>query len=371
MVLLATTLVPLAARALSADDINAQIQALMQQISSLQSNLSTSGAQPVQTSSNVALPSAWQPTQTTASQGPQETNLSIVSVTTGSSSYCPSFSRNLSRGANGTEVLSLQRFLLGQGLLTADSLTGYFGAQTEGALQQWQAKYNIVSSGSPSTTGFGALGPKTMRLISLNCAAQAPETQPTAGVNQCPSAPRPSTICSGTWQALSDSSGCTTAWKCSIKLPTTSDIPTQTQNLLNQCAPAPRPLTNCGGTWSALSDSHGCTVAWQCAITVPGLPSGTSASATCPTYAGLVCDAGYVSVSAGTGTNGCALPPQCVVTTGSSAIATYMGYIDGNIYTMRQSTRADALAHCQLYAANNPGSIVRCLWGGSEIFNNR
>ncbi|PIR18600.1 MAG: hypothetical protein COV48_06610, partial [Elusimicrobia bacterium CG11_big_fil_rev_8_21_14_0_20_64_6] len=40
--------------------------------------------------------------------------------------------------------------------------TDYFGAMTENAVQRFQVKYGIVSSGAPQTTGYGVVGPKTM-----------------------------------------------------------------------------------------------------------------------------------------------------------------------------------------------------------------
>ncbi|MBI4133244.1 peptidoglycan-binding protein, partial [Candidatus Uhrbacteria bacterium] len=77
-----------------------------------------------------------------------------------SNSVCPSIIRNLSRGMRGTDVTQLQQFLY-KTYENFPQPTGYFGALTEGALQQWQKEHNIVSSGSPSTTGYGAVGPKT------------------------------------------------------------------------------------------------------------------------------------------------------------------------------------------------------------------
>ena len=40
-------------------------------------------------------------------------------------------------------------------------VSGYYGALTQAAVQRFQRKYGIVVSGTPRTTGFGLLGPKT------------------------------------------------------------------------------------------------------------------------------------------------------------------------------------------------------------------
>ena len=40
-------------------------------------------------------------------------------------------------------------------------ITGYYGSLTTRAVQLFQAKYGIISSGSPFTTGYGFVGPKT------------------------------------------------------------------------------------------------------------------------------------------------------------------------------------------------------------------
>ena len=44
--------------------------------------------------------------------------------------------------------------------LTANP-TGYFGTLTQSAVQAFQCTESIVCSGSPDTTGFGAVGPRT------------------------------------------------------------------------------------------------------------------------------------------------------------------------------------------------------------------
>jgi len=68
-------------------------------------------------------------------------------------------------------VIQLQQFLIGQNLLSNDSVTGYFGAHTQAAVQAFQKSQAIVSSGNPATTGYGAVGPKTRAAFASDCGA--------------------------------------------------------------------------------------------------------------------------------------------------------------------------------------------------------
>ena len=75
------------------------------------------------------------------------------------------FTRNLARGSRGDDVRTLQQFLIAQNLLSPASATGFFGLLTEGAVKNFQALRGIVSSGSPLSTGWGSVGPRTRALI--------------------------------------------------------------------------------------------------------------------------------------------------------------------------------------------------------------
>ncbi len=77
----------------------------------------------------------------------------------------------------GGEVSKLQMFLAQTPHIYPSGLiTGYFGPATEVAVQKWQAAAGIVSSGSPETTGYGYVGPKTRSLMS--CGSPIPQTIP-------------------------------------------------------------------------------------------------------------------------------------------------------------------------------------------------
>ncbi len=73
----------------------------------------------------------------------------------------------LDLGDTGSNVSELQSYLsLNANLYPSGLVTGYFGPLTQGGVQKYQTAQGIVSSGSPSTTGYGRVGPRT--LTSLN-----------------------------------------------------------------------------------------------------------------------------------------------------------------------------------------------------------
>jgi peptidoglycan hydrolase-like protein with peptidoglycan-binding domain len=140
-------IMPLSASAQTVDinSLIAQTQALIAQINALQ-------AQQGYTSSTA-------PATTVASNA--------GTMTAG---ICPSLSRPLGMGASGNDVSSLQQFLAQDASVYPDKLvTGYFGALTQAAVQRWQAKYGIVSSGTPDSNGFGVVGPRTKAAIMAQC----------------------------------------------------------------------------------------------------------------------------------------------------------------------------------------------------------
>lgn len=96
-------------------------------------------------------------------------------------------SRTLSRGMRGSDIERLQRYLQGVGDYD-EVITGYYGVRTEEAVQRWQARNGIVSSGSPSTTGYGAVGPSTraaltraaQRAVTVTVSPQVEDVTPPA-----------------------------------------------------------------------------------------------------------------------------------------------------------------------------------------------
>jgi len=138
----------------TASELQAQLNILLQQLAALQAQLQTqSGA-----------PSAI-PTATGSAYGP-----------------CPTLTRTLQRGTSGSDVTSLQAFLAGDSRIYPEgTISGYFGPLTEAAVQRFQVRHAIVTSGSPATTGYGVVGPATRAAIASLCRGSVPPTQPPPG----------------------------------------------------------------------------------------------------------------------------------------------------------------------------------------------
>ncbi len=92
----------------------------------------------------------------------------IGAVPVSSSPSCSAISATLTPGSSGSAVTQLQMFLASVGVFSV-APTGYYGPITTAAVQAFQAKSSIVNSGSPSTTGYGAVGPKTLAAIEAQC----------------------------------------------------------------------------------------------------------------------------------------------------------------------------------------------------------
>jgi len=140
-VLLATITVPFLANAQTVADLQAQAQALLAQIAQLQAQQAAT---------------------------PVSTTVSGNVNTSGNS--CPTIGRVLKLGSTGTDVTSLQQFLaLDSSVYPEGTVSGYYGSLTQAAVSRFQSKHNIVSSGSPATTGWGVVGPRTAAAIASSC----------------------------------------------------------------------------------------------------------------------------------------------------------------------------------------------------------
>lgn len=209
---------PLSANALTTAEIDAQINLLIQQITTLQTKIQQYSPTPVLTT----------PTQPT---------VPVQTVTPDKS--CPVIERTLSLGVSGIDVKGLQSFLYYQQLLTQTAVTGYFDIATQIAVQKWQASHGIVSSGTPDLTGYGVVGPRTRALITLNCSlgpktiTLTPLTANDPAPASCAVAPQPVTTCSTGWKAITDYYGCTTSYTCSATNGSTSGNTTSNSSSSN------------------------------------------------------------------------------------------------------------------------------------------
>jgi hypothetical protein len=91
------------------------------------------------------------------------------------------FTRVLRRGMKGTDVMELQKRLAnetafdGAPCFSGGPFDVSFGPLTENAVKRYQKTLGIVSSGTWQTTGYGQLGPKTMKALN---AGNTPPTPP-------------------------------------------------------------------------------------------------------------------------------------------------------------------------------------------------
>jgi peptidoglycan hydrolase-like protein with peptidoglycan-binding domain len=119
------------------------------------------------------------------------------------------FTKNLGPGVTSSDVKRLQQLLntdpdtmiAESGAGSPGRESGFYGALTVTAVQKFQSKYGLVSEGTPSTTGYGALGPKTRAAVEMYLGgaevsvptsvspAPTPTAPPTAGPVPSSSAP--------------------------------------------------------------------------------------------------------------------------------------------------------------------------------------
>lgn len=95
-----------------------------------------------------------------------EEKLSIESATTTSATSAPAFifTRSLSLGSEGRDVVELQKWLISEGFPLSAGATGYFGEQTVRALASWQRAAGI----SPASGNFGPLTMARLNSILAN-----------------------------------------------------------------------------------------------------------------------------------------------------------------------------------------------------------
>ncbi len=144
--ILPALLMPVLVNAATAEELTAQIQLLLQQVTALQQQVGG-----------------------TSASTPSTSGTSV----TGGAVQCPLISRNLKKGMSGADVTRLQQFLaLDPNIYPEAQITGYYGALTEAAVKRFQCKNTLVCDGTPESTGYGVTGPRTAALLALQCAAR-------------------------------------------------------------------------------------------------------------------------------------------------------------------------------------------------------
>lgn len=153
-ILISTFFLASFAHAQSNTQLQTELNALLQQLATLQAQLQATGAP------------------------------SSIPAINGAYGQCPALFRTVRAGMSGSDVTGLQVFLAADTRVYPEgTISGYFGALTERAIRAFQARHGIVSSGSPETTGYGSVGPATRAAIAGLCrngnVTQVPVPPPT------------------------------------------------------------------------------------------------------------------------------------------------------------------------------------------------
>jgi Putative peptidoglycan binding domain len=112
--------------------------------------------------------------------GADQGTINNVSIALGGSpapqSSCINLSSNFTLGSSGSDVTTLQNYLINKGELTGTSATGYYGYLTASAVGQLQVSLGIVSSQSDSA--YGIMGPKTRAAVGCGGTTTVSPAQP-------------------------------------------------------------------------------------------------------------------------------------------------------------------------------------------------
>ncbi len=120
-------------------------------------------------------------------QGFREPENSPTPLFLASIQTCPSLTKTMSIGSKDSlsngEVSLLQQYLRQDtSLYPEGDVTGFYGKATERAVQRFQTRHAIVTSGTPDTTGYGMVGRSTRAKITELCTT-SPTTQTTPTTN--------------------------------------------------------------------------------------------------------------------------------------------------------------------------------------------
>jgi hypothetical protein len=232
------------------------------------------------------------PTAVTLPSAPTPT--AVTNAAPAPAASCVAIGQTLRQGSRGSDVASLQNFLISKGFLVPGSATGYFGAQTRAAVQQFQALQGIASSGSEDTNGFGLVGSRTRAAMALGCGSSSTATNdssttvvPLTGLPQCPKVTVPACPGGNLISLGTDQNHCVLGYMCRT-----------TSNALCPAVATPS-CPNNGTAMPTGYDSGGCATGYTCQQLV------------CPTVPQPTCGAGQHIVTA-PDAQGCASISYCV-----------------------------------------------------------
>lgn len=164
----AAIVMPGFASALSAEELQAQIQSLLGQLHVLQEQLRE------QVSSTT--PPQWKAGEGMGAMMTDDRSHSEVPR-----GICVAIERTLSRGMTGEDVRQLQQKLIEEGdLQDRTAATGFFGPLTEAAVHRMQVRLGLVASSTPA--GDSVVGPLTRARLRSACEKMLSNASSTASV---------------------------------------------------------------------------------------------------------------------------------------------------------------------------------------------
>src|SRR3989344_2051793 len=198
--------------------------------------------------------------QTTSTPTPAPTPTPSPTSTPPTPPSCVALSANV--GADDTDATTngdvslLQKFLMSQSLLDSSLPRGYFGPATQKAVQAWQSKNGVISSGTPDTTGYGYVGPKTRTAMAQGCGSTASTVPNVQDISQTSSSDSSLQTQINSLTALVDSLKKQLADAISSEQTATAPLQTQT----SAQTPAPQSTAPASCTFNGQSIAHGASV---------------------------------------------------------------------------------------------------------------
>ncbi len=124
----------------------------------------------------------------------------FIMSSVGASAASATITVSLDLGSTGSDVTALQTYLATNASIYPSGLiTGYFGPLTQAAVQRFQTTQGIVSSGTPESTGYGRVGPRTMSVLNSLMLQPTPIVWDQSPILSYPMIQRTNTSATFTW----------------------------------------------------------------------------------------------------------------------------------------------------------------------------